>query len=230
VVASDIYCNDRIKGLQTIDFVQCGIADTPFSDEQFDIVFSNHVIEHLEDIASSLRETQRIGKASCVYAFSVPTNIWLLLFLPIHYYNKLRGLKRKLLKGPGNSNKLNNVKGPHNISTIDKGDSTRSKYLRSILPRGHGVSSNFLNCYSDFRIKSWWRLFINAGFCIRKIQPLLLYGPSEWPIIPTLRCKTALCSSVLFLMTNNFETIQQAKPLSGDVPPGNGQTALLLIP
>ena len=62
--------------------MECGITKTPFDSGQFDVIFSNHVIEQVHDLKSAFRETQRIGTSSCIYAFSVPTNIWLLLSIP----------------------------------------------------------------------------------------------------------------------------------------------------
>jgi hypothetical protein len=43
-----------------------------------------------------------------------------------------------------------------------------------------------------------------------EVKPLLLYGPSEWPIIPTSTCKTNLCSSVLFLMMKRQNPLEPA--------------------
>lgn len=200
VVASDIYTSNGIKSLQHIEFVECGINHTPFNNGQFDIIFSNHVIEHIDDITNALRETQRIGKSSCIYAFSVPTNIWLLLSIPAQYYNKLKRVTSKLSSSPVNSSKINKVKANRCPNKSHKTDSKFTEYIRFIMPKSHGVSSNFIECYRDFRIKRWQRLFSDNAFSIIKIKPLLLYGPSEWPIIPTLSCKTNLCSSVLFLM------------------------------
>ena len=206
-VASDIYTSDGVKSLQDVEFVECGITHTPFDNGQFDIIFSNHVIEHIDDIKSAFREAQRIGTSSCIYAFSVPTNIWLLLSIPAQYYNKLRSIKKKirelLLKPTNNSTMSSNNKDYYSDRSHKK-HSKYPKYLRYIMPAGHGVTSNFSECYHNFTIKKWKQLFSGNGFSIIRIKPLLLYGPSEWPIIPTLNCKTSLCSSVLFLMKKNL--------------------------
>ncbi len=176
VVASDIYTSDGVKRLKDIKFIECSITDAPFRDGQFHIVFASQVIPDLADIKNALRETQRIGKSSSLYAFSVPTNVWLLLFLPALNYNKLR----------------------NGVTTYQR-DSKLKKFLRRILPEGRG-RWNFLECYHNFKIKNWQRLFSENGFSVIEVKPLLLYGPSEWPIIPTSHCKSMLCSSVLFLM------------------------------
>lgn len=170
VIASDIHMSDGIASLRDVEFVECSIENTPFPDAQFDVVFSNHVIEHVGDVTNALREAKRIGKPSCIYAFSVPTNTWLLLSIPAQYFNNLRTGHWRA-------------------------------FWRMLRPRGHGVTKNFIECYRKFRISAWQRMFCDSGFFIIEVKPLLLYGPSEWPVIPTLRSKRWICSSVLFLMT-----------------------------
>lgn len=199
-IASDIYTSDGIKSLQDIKFVECSITRASFGDGQFDMIFSNHVIEHIDDITIAFREMQRIGKPSCTYAFSVPTNIWLLLSIPAQYYNKLRNVISMLSPRLTNNSNVNRAKTNHSVGGGYKVDSKATKFLRMALPGGHGVSSNFIECYRNFKIKNWQRLFSDNGFSVITVKPVLLYGPSEWPIIPTSRCKTNLCSSVLFLM------------------------------
>jgi ubiquinone/menaquinone biosynthesis C-methylase UbiE len=187
VVASDIYTSDGVKRLKDIKFIECSITDAPFRDGQFHIVFASQVIPDLTDIKNGLRETQRIGKSSSLYAFSVPTNLWLLLSLPALYYNKLR----------------------NGVTTYQR-DSKLKKFLRTVLPEGRG-RWNFLECYRNFKIRNWQRLFTESGFSVIEVKPLLLYGPSEWPIIPTSTCKTNFCSSVLFLMMKRQNPLEPAQ-------------------
>jgi len=97
VRASDIYDGLLPENAQGIDFSRCGIDNTPFKDEEFDLIFSNHVIEHVEKLNEAFVELKRIGKSDCLYAFSVPTNWWLLLSIPAQYANKVRAIIRKLI-------------------------------------------------------------------------------------------------------------------------------------
>jgi ubiquinone/menaquinone biosynthesis C-methylase UbiE len=188
VIASDICTSDGVKNLQEVKFVECSINHAPFGNGQFDVIFSSHVIQYLNELLNAFREMQRIGKSSCIYAFSVPTNIWLLLSIPAQYYNRIaKGLRR-----------------------TEETDSKLTKFLRRILPEGHGINPNFIDCYRNFKIKNWQRLFTENGFSVIEVKPLLLYGPSEWPIIPTSTCKTNLCSSVLFLMMKRQNPLEPA--------------------
>ena len=86
----------------------------------------------------------------------------------------------------------NNKSGDENKS--------KSKFANKIRPRGHGIYDNFFDCYRRFKIRRWKKFFSENGFKIIKVSPLLLYGTSEWPVIPTMKAIKSLASSVLFLM------------------------------
>ncbi|MBM4263279.1 MAG: class I SAM-dependent methyltransferase [Deltaproteobacteria bacterium] len=180
VIGSDIYTSDGVKKLPGAQFVECSIAETPFAAEQFDIIFSNHVIPDLDDALAAFREIRRIGKPNCLYAFSVPTALWLLLSLPAQYYNKARGMGRSFAT-----------------------DSKIMKLVRLALPEGRGCHASFIASYRSFTIKGWRRLFHENGFRVVEEKPLLLYGPSEWPVVPTSQSTTRVCSSMLFLLNKS---------------------------
>ena len=166
-------------------------------------LISNHVVEHIEDLNNAFKELRRIGESDCLYAFSVPTNIWLILSIPAGYYGKFRGFCKRFLSLFYN-NKVN--KSAESDGKIKKSKikpiGLINKILYVIFPIGHGVRLGFIDCYQSFRIKKWQQLFFDNGFSIIKIQPLLLYAPSELPIIPTTKLfnRWNICSSVLFLM------------------------------
>jgi len=185
VTASDIYVSDEIKGMDNTHFVKCDIIKTPFKSNTYDIIFSNHVLEHIEDIEKAFVELKRIAKPGCLFAFSVPTKLWLLLSIPTQYYNKFKLiLKKELRKKRKGSGQTNN----------------KAKRKMSIFPRGHGAELNYIKCLRKLKISQWRKLFSKNGFEIIKEKPLLLYAPSEWPIIPTINAKFFICSSILFLL------------------------------
>ena len=204
LIASDLRASNENKDIAGTAFVQCDITNAPFKESQFNIVFSNHVIEHIQDTRSAFSELKRIGKPGCIYAFAVPTNMWLLISVPAQYYGRMIGIAQWLLsvllrkKGAGAAD--DNWAGKKSSDRSPK--EVRGKGWQKVLPRGHGVWSGFLDCYGSFRINKWRQLFSEGGFSIMKVQPLLLYGPSQWPIIPTttLFNRLNVCSSVLFLM------------------------------
>ncbi|MFA5010586.1 MAG: methyltransferase domain-containing protein [Ignavibacteria bacterium] len=200
VIASDIYIDEYIGEVGYSNFIQTSIEKTPFRDKQFDLIYSNHVIEHVENLHDAFIELIRIGKKDCVYAFAVPTNIWLLLTIPAQYYSSVRKIIGMILnKFRGNKIKNSNIKSYDRKISINHSERFYKIYSK-IFPKGHGTSEKFIDCYKSFRIKAWERNFIENGFDVVKTIPLLLYGPSEFPIISTMRPIDKFCSSVLFLL------------------------------
>jgi len=200
VIASDICINDGIIKCHKDDkFVQCKVSAMPFANSRFDIIFSNHVVEHINDLDKSFLELKRIGKKHCLYAFSIPTNIWLLLSLPGQYYLKFGGLLKK--KSASNSKAdYSEVGGNNKIISLRNG--TEKKIRDRLLPHGHGAIQGFSTCYHSFKIKAWKELFERYDLTTQEIYPLLLYPPSSLPIIPMTHrlSRFGLSSSVLFLM------------------------------
>ena len=194
VTAIDIEVDAGLKNryLNT-EVYQSSINHTPFNDNQFQLIFSNHVIEHLEDLHGATREMIRIGSNECVYVFSVPTNIWLLLSLPAQYYRKI-----KYIFGLSNKRDSNNFDMENNKNSTTESQSL----LQKMIPKGHGVYTEFFECYNSFRIQSWSKLFNELGFNVIGTKPLLLYSASEFPVFPTTNMFTrfGICSSVLFIL------------------------------
>ena len=202
VTATDIYISEEIKANQVKNFFECSITNTPFDNGYFDLIFSNHVLEHIENLRASFQEMKRIGNDNCLYAFSVPTNIWLLLSIPAQYYNKFSSLMKKVCfsdrdeKSKIYKYSISDRRGQKSVS--------QERLIKKIIPCGHGTCRGFRDCYSSFRVGSWEKLFLENGFQIARVKPLLLYSASEFPIIPTTRflAKKGVCSSVLFLLTH----------------------------
>ncbi len=73
----------RFKKLQHIDLVtadlyspivdvKADILDLPFDDNSFDIIFCNHVLEHIEDDKKAMQELYRVLKKGGVGIFQIP--------------------------------------------------------------------------------------------------------------------------------------------------------------
>lgn len=196
VVASDVTIAPGLRSFTDVALVRCDLEAAPFAAETFDVIFSNHVMEHVEDPAAAMREMQRIGTPSCVYAISVPTNVWLLLSVPGGYWQKARGLADRLWPAAAGNR-------AHRNDDDDARTARRSRIRRiaeKLMPMGHGTELDFVRCYRRFRVESWQALFIANGFVVEETVPLLLYGASEWPVIPTMAPIGDIASSVLFIL------------------------------
>lgn len=57
--------------------VKANILDLPFEDDLFDVVFCNHVLEHIEDDARAMSELFRVMKPGGLGIFQIPQDIHL---------------------------------------------------------------------------------------------------------------------------------------------------------
>jgi SAM-dependent methyltransferase len=225
VVASDIYVKEELQERQGMEIVKCDANATPFRPGFFNLIFLNLVLVYMSDVHRTLAELRRIGRGDCVYAITVPTSLWLILSLPAQYWGKLRFRRQRTIW-----DHLSQRPQAESPSAPDQAISRRrrsqiwGKILRRLLPSGHGVRTNFMDCWKAWRLGAWQRLFQVSGFSILETQPLLLYGPSEWPIIPTLRAprRGGLCSSVLFLLQKT--ALPAPKEKAGYEPAGQAKT------
>lgn len=205
VTAIDVRLSEEMRSRGLKNYFECSITDTPFASGVFDLIFSNHVIEHIEDLRSSFREMKRIGKNNAIYAFCVPTNIFLLLSIPAQYYNRVMGLMRKLSLLRRSNKSINTSTSEEREAKEQKKMDLCKDIFKNLHPTGHVPNKKFFDCYFSFRIKAWIRLFLRNGFSVIQLEPLLLYSASELPIIPTTRALTnrGFSSSYLFLMTKS---------------------------
>ena len=164
VFATDIYISDELKNLTDNAFCVSDIKNLPYPENAFDVIFSNHVIEHLPNPDTAFQELKRVASEECLFVFSLPTNVWLLLSLPSKYLGKISALFQ-ILKN--RFNKYNN-QGVVLSADIEERQA-REKMLgadshekeekitlkKAVFPKGHGVHQKFCECYRAFRIKNW---------------------------------------------------------------------------
>lgn len=71
---------------QGVQFVCAGIESMPFADKEFDVAYSHHVLEHVDDPIVACREVMRIATKGVIYtpsafseiAFGRPYHKWLM--------------------------------------------------------------------------------------------------------------------------------------------------------
>ncbi len=203
IISTDIYPMKTLKNVQKISFIETNILQTPFQDNQFDLLFSNHVLEHIEELPKAFKELKRIGNANCLYAFSVPTNIWLLLSIRSQLLGKIKLAIKKLFRQKKVTAR-NSSKTTERIIVEKERISKPPSILNKFALTGHGgVYTSFFDCYRQFKIESWKKLLITNNYKILSVKPLLLYAPSELPVIPTMSPINNICSSVLFILKKN---------------------------
>lgn len=204
VIGSDVYISEDLPGNELRDsFLICDISQAPFRDGVFDVVYSNHVLEHVRQLDQALDEIQRIGAPGCVFAFSVPTPLWLFLCIPAKYLDRLKRVFGKIGRlfrraGP-KSDKKKNI--PDSLSAPPHPDKRRG-VLDWLFPGGHGEYPNFWDAVRAFRGSAWRARFARHGFQLVEERKLLLYATARWPFIPAnqFMARLGLASSRLFIL------------------------------
>lgn len=75
VVSVDL--NDERDVREGYEFIKVDGAALPFDDDSFDIVVSNHVVEHVPDQRTHLAELMRVVRPGGVVYLATPNKLWL---------------------------------------------------------------------------------------------------------------------------------------------------------
>ncbi|MBI5197022.1 MAG: class I SAM-dependent methyltransferase [Nitrospirae bacterium] len=217
LTASDVYRHHLLSLPANVEFIISDIHKTEFLNNYFDILVSNQVLEHIERLDIAFTEMQRITKPDGYFFFSIPTATWLILTIPGQLFKKLENIlekhgyhKRKKDEAyDENHQKSSN----ENTDEIDSSSSAiehdasesihkqKKSIWRKLSLEGHGCYPGFIECFRFFRIKNWRKTLLSNGFAIIDEMPLITYGSSHFPLIPTNRimAKWGLSSSYLFV-------------------------------
>lgn len=199
LVVTDIYTHPLLNLPLGVEFRIADIHKTDFKDCEFDILVSNQVLEHLEDMKKAFQEMKRIGKENAYYVFGVPTATWLILTIPGQILKKLENISARMKDRFGRVSEAT-VGNPCRIST-EKPKHVKKRRLSKFTIGGHGCYHRFFECLKAFRVRNWERVLLSNGFGIVGKSPLLTYGSTHLPIIPINRflARIGLSSSYLFI-------------------------------
>lgn len=165
--------------------IQQGMAEAlPFEDNSFDVVFSSHVLEHVQDRQKSLEEMQRVAKPGAVIIVGMPTNTmsWLGLLAQWLFTTHIRIYKV--------------FRGRH-------GRSLGMRLLNVFLPPSHSFPETKTVIYDLIHYRpSAWRRVVASRLSIQQHLFGGLYCYPDFPQVLSARPATGQKgSSVFFLCT-----------------------------
>jgi hypothetical protein len=73
------------------------------------------------------------------------------------------------------------------VEVAEKRESKFGKAMKLLLPSGIGGYPGFWNAFKKMSVKNWVARFEALGFELLESRPLLIYAPSEWPVVPTMK-------------------------------------------
>lgn len=210
VVGSDIYMSSEMSFADVgRRYVVCDIARAPFQSGVFDLIYSNHVLEHIAELDRPLDDVQRIGAPDCTFAFSVPTPLWLFLGLPAKYLDRMTRAFCKL------ANRLRQARHTTPSAASESTGSLQTAVAAAppypvrpsgayawLFLGGHGEYRDFLQAVRAFRAARWRQRFAQHGFTLVEERSVLLYATARWRFIPANRLlpRLGLASSRVFIM------------------------------
>ena len=159
-----------------------GIAESlPFDDSTFDVVYSSHVLEHVESEEKALQEMKRVLKPNGILIIGMPTASMSLVALFSAWFF------------------TTHISVYHFIRSIGKKDALK-RLVRVLIPGSHSYPRAKYITYDLFhyRISNWYKL-VNKFYCINSILTPGLYPyPDYIQWFPLIKFRK-LSSSVFFV-------------------------------
>ena len=132
-------------------------TNLPFDDKFFNFIFSNCVIEHIEDIDSVISESSRCLKEGGLFLFTVPS-VHFNEFLLACRISRIIGIRSL---GKNYSRFINRHYNHFNIYTIDQWARKLSDHNLDIVDHSYYLSDSYF---------FFWEFFLIIGFIIKKAR------------------------------------------------------------
>lgn len=131
----------------------------PAANEEFDIVFSSNVLEHVVSIDAVLAETHRILKPGGLAVHIIPSPSCRIWSIPAHYVWLTRRVMAKLLA----------TTNPQKTTGTPRTPQSGKEWVGTFFPLRHGGRGNTLTETYYFSRTYWNKKFQAHGFKIKKI-------------------------------------------------------------
>jgi SAM-dependent methyltransferase len=143
----------------------------PFPDNEFDVVFSSNVLEHVHGLDRLQKEMWRVLKPDGVALHIVPSATWRLWTNVTYYPAKTRGLILKFAKRHA---------GAVGVKAPESAPPTLASILGALLPARHGEIGNALSEMFHFSRFTWAKRLVRAGWQeIRYVPNQLVYSGND---------------------------------------------------
>ena len=160
------YNSDRLNkksgGAVTYEICDAEEIDKIFNHEQFDLVFSSNLLEHLPHPERALQAIRRVLKNNGIMIHIIPNPFWKLCDLLFHFPNIcVRAVEKITEDGLFRSEMKRGFE--NNLKTERK---KRPLPARLFIPEPHGVSANNIKEFYLFSKSRWKKEFEKAGFSL----------------------------------------------------------------
>ena len=182
-------------------YVHCDAELLPFRRAKFDLIFSSHLLEHLPDLASALREMRFALREDGVMVHLVPSRLWKVLDFGLFFPSQLTHVVEKYTESRPRE-------GDEPGAPAGRGSTVKLPpfgwWRRSFWPPVHGVSRSNWAELLRFGARRWIAEFERAGFRVSAIRRRLpLHSPYRFGFERTRRVLESFggSSTVGFVLT-----------------------------
>lgn len=161
-LADSNYAHERVWPIRNYDGVHL-----PFDDDQFDVVFSSNVLEHVERLQDLLREMRRVVKPGGYLVHVIPSATWRLWTTITYYPDRVRRVAQLIANRrlPFQSTGSQSVGGAGS-------QPPRRGLLKQLLPEVHGlIGSSLWGEFLAFRRRSWAALLADPALTCVASKP-----------------------------------------------------------
>ena len=200
-------------------------VDETFGPDEFDLIFSSNMMEHLPDPQRALAGMRRVLREDGLAIHIMPSPVWKLSqmvgFYPNAVLSRLERYSARLSAGSASPGQP--AAGEAGWDNNPKVGQRRYRYLRRLLwPTPHGVSASNLAEFAVFRPDYWRAQFAQAGFRVAAV----LRGPVSSGYgfgLDRLRGgleRLGLASEYAYITTRDGQTSPHLAHFTADKPTG----------
>ena len=143
-------------------------SELGFTSQAFEVIYSSHVVAHIQDLDTSFREMKRVSAENASFIHIVPTTTWTLITNCYHYLFLVASVPSRVYRLLNSSRR-----SPRSPSgggfVVGEGANerlTKRQKLKYMLLNPLGENPSFLHELYLFSPLGWRRLFSKHGFRI----------------------------------------------------------------
>ena len=200
------YYTDSFSKVEKNENIKYKILDATciretFSKNEFDIIFSSNLLEHLFQIGRVLDGMYFILKDNGLMIHIMPNRLWKFIHVFVWYFKYPQRIKNKVLRRQPKRSQTGWKTSGNNPKT-DHGTYLHYRIKSFVSPKPHGISKSNFREFLIFGPKHWRTLFINAGFDLVEIKKLQFHTPYRYNFEfgRRLLTKMGLCSSYAYII------------------------------
>lgn len=164
----------------SVTYALCDAEDvgSHFAPEQFDLVFSSNLLEHLPSIGPALNGMCQVLRDDGIMIHVMPSPFWKVCHVCLHIPNQVISLLEKVTEPGGPTKLVRKVTGRKGSPPQEQrfGNNPklqrkpRSAIYRLLIPKPHGVSAGNIEEWYAFSINQWKAEFTKAHLKVLKIN------------------------------------------------------------